>query len=75
MHQYLTEAISVSHNTPINSQMILTDFKLTMEKVLTRGFEYDKIFTFGRWEFKVGQAISQGLFPTVYHALFNPEGF
>jgi len=75
MKEYLTEAIATTHSMPINSQAILTSFKAAMEEAIVKGFEYDKIFTIGCWEFKIGKARQQGLLPSIYHAMFNPKGF
>jgi len=73
MKEYLTEAIATTHSMPINSQM--TSFKAAMEEAIAKGFKYDKIFTIGCWEFKIGAAKKQGLLPSIYHAMFNPKGF
>ena len=74
MWEYIARAKTISHNTPINSQIILTDFKATLESAIIKGLKYDDILNIGRWQFKIGRARAEGLLPVVYHAKFVPKG-
>ncbi|MFH1461352.1 MAG: hypothetical protein ABIF12_00175 [bacterium] len=73
MYQYLIKHKAITHNTPLNSQILLSDFKLAVEKAVANGFKYDNIFNIGSWEFMIGKPRAKGLLPTIYHANYFPK--
>lgn len=75
MREYIAEAIETTHSMPINSQTVLTSFKAAKEEASLKGFKFDETFTVGCWEFIIGKARQEGLFSSIYHAMFKPKGY
>ncbi len=75
MTDYAVKHLEVTHSVPMNSQALLTSFKIAVEQAVSKGILYDTMIRVGCWEFRFGMPRKAGLLPSIYHANFKPNGW
>lgn len=70
MVEYLTRN-GMSHTDPINNQLMLKSFQVSVNKVITQGYKRDEMIQAGRWEIMVGSGKPGDTLPVIKHALYK----